>query len=411
MASFDIGVIEILSIVLPIVFVLISLLIWFKYGKDDPVIETVEFYPPAGFNSAEVGFLYKGRADNNEVVSLLIYLANKGYLKICETVERNLFSKVKGFKLTKLKEYDGNNENERLFLEGLFSPSAALNIKRFLSQRYNPQGVEEEVHTELSEVTSEDLYDYFYETLNAIISNLNNEENERRIFEESSSGKGFYLVLMNIVTFLLITIKPVLDCSSPLVEGSGSVILPFALLFPGIGFTILLRMVFGNTYISTKIFGLLFGIIFGGVPWGILVLPALLVEPIYLVANIIGYVSIFVIVVLLKLMPKRTPYGNEILGRIRGFKTFVETAEKPRLEAMVMENPTYFYDILPYTYVLGVSDTWIKKFETISLCAPYWYDGSPSFDAASFGSFINSTMYTASKAMGSCPTIDTGGPD
>ena len=72
-------------------------------------------------------------------------------------------------------------------------------------------------------------------------------------------------------------------------------------------------------------------------------------------------------VLLFKAMPKRTKYGNEILGKIKGFKKFLETAEKPRLEAMVMENPTYFYDILPYTYVLGVSDKWIKKFETISL--------------------------------------------
>jgi hypothetical protein len=31
-----------------------------RFGNDEKVIETVEFYPPEGFNSAEVGFLYKG---------------------------------------------------------------------------------------------------------------------------------------------------------------------------------------------------------------------------------------------------------------------------------------------------------------------------------------------------------------
>lgn len=30
---------------------------------------------------------------------------------------------------------------------------------------------------------------------------------------------------------------------------------------------------------------------------------------------------------------------------------------------MVTNNPICFYDILPYTYVLGISDKWIKKFE------------------------------------------------
>lgn len=65
-----------LAALLPILFVVITFILWRKYGKDDPVIETVEFYPPEGFNSAEIGFLYKGKADNQDVISLLIYLAN-----------------------------------------------------------------------------------------------------------------------------------------------------------------------------------------------------------------------------------------------------------------------------------------------------------------------------------------------
>ena len=45
-----------------------------------------------------------------------------------------------------------------------------------------------------------------------------------------------------------------------------------------------------------------------------------------------------------------------------------------------MENSEYFYNILPYAYVLGVSDKWIKKFESISLQAPSWYDSPNTFD-------------------------------
>lgn len=56
----------------PILFLVIALLLWYKYGRDDQVIETVEFYPPQGFNSLEVGFLYKGKAENQDVTSLLI---------------------------------------------------------------------------------------------------------------------------------------------------------------------------------------------------------------------------------------------------------------------------------------------------------------------------------------------------
>ena len=32
---------------------------------------------------------------------------------------------------------------------------------------------------------------------------------------------------------------------------------------------------------------------------------------------------------------------------------------------MVADNPNYFYNLLPYTYVLNISKKWIKKFENI----------------------------------------------
>ena len=98
-----------------------------------------------------------------------------------------------------------------------------------------------------------------------------------------------------------------------------------------------------------------------------------------------------------------------MLGKLEGFKEFLETAEKEKLEALVHDNPTYFYDILPYAYVLGVSDTWMKKFETISLEAPDWYYGSHAFTVATFSTFMSSAMATASTSMSSSPSSSGGG--
>ena len=99
-----------------------------------------------------------------------------------------------------------------------------------------------------------------------------------------------------------------------------------------------------------------------------------------------------------------------MLGRIRGFKNFLETAEKDKLEALVMENPQYFYEILPYTYVLDVSDTWMKKFESITLEPPTWYSGHYStFDVVMFHHFMNTTMTTATSSMTSQPSSGSGG--
>ena len=54
-------------------------------------------------------------------------------------------------------------------------------------------------------------------------------------------------------------------------------------------------------------------------------------------------------------------------------------SEKEKLEMLVEQDPSYFYNILPYTYVLGVSNKWIKKFEDIKMEPPEWYD-SPGFN-------------------------------
>ena len=154
---------------------------------------------------------------------------------------------------------------------------------------------------------------------------------------------------------------------------------------------------------------IMFGLFFGGVPWTMIMFPLFIKDSIYLVIYMLGLICIFCLLACLKYLPKRTTYGNEMLGKLRGFKNFLTTVEKEKLEAMVMQNPNYFYDILPYTYVLGVSDKWIKKFESISLQAPSWYCSSNSFDISSFGTFMNSTMISARSAMSSSPASSSGG--
>lgn len=456
-AGLNINIMDYIMFLIPVIFLVIAILLWYKFGRDDQVIETVEFYPPEGLNSLDVGFLYKGKAENKDITSLLIFLANKGYLeinnkkinlnsekinlnqdsensanqKIIELQNKineerinnpnskkikyyenmldiyknidtpidyeqyglkssiNKLNRKNKFFIKKLKDYDGTNINEQWFMDGLFE-------------------------YDRTEVTDKMLYNNFYITNNRILNNVNNKQNMDKIFEKSATNKKFLIILMIIATYCLITIPPIFA------YGESSSLL-FALLFPGIGFTVLFKLVFGETQtiyvngratyssIGTKIFGLVWGLGFGGIPWAFMVLPALKQDPVYLVGYGLGLVCVLGMVICLKYLPKRTPYGNEILGKLKGFRNFLETAEKDKLETMVIQDPTYFYNILPYTYVLGVSDKWIKKFESISLQAPSWYDSSNGFDLSSFGTFIKSTMVSAQSAMSSSPSSSSGG--
>ena len=67
------------------------------------------------------------------------------------------------------------------------------------------------------------------------------------------------------------------------------------------------------------------------------------------------------------LMGRKTDYAEDVIAKIKGFKEYLLTVEKDKLETLVEENPNYFYEILPYTYVLNISRKWIKKFENIPL--------------------------------------------
>lgn len=412
-------------ILLCMAFVLIAGGLWVKYGKDDTIVEIVEFHPPKGYNSAEVGFLYEGAAETKSIISLLVYLANKGYLKISGIESNGVFKKTKSFRLTKLKEYDGNNEIEQIFFHGLFKDSKVRAIHMDKAKKIMKEAKKQGKKISLSDalematdnysykssVTANDLYNNFYTTLNRIKMICNCTENKNKIFEKAARGKGKWLKLMLIIIFLFITEIPLLAY-----YGEGIVIVSiFALAFTGIGFNVLLDSVIDSfinitkrvKITSTGIMGITMGGLFAGIPWIMFVLPALKGKLLYIIMYIVGLLSIAALKIFIKIMPKRTPYGKEMLGKIKGFRRFLETAEKSQLEALVNENPKYFYDILPYTYALGVSDVWMRQFETIALQAPDWYETDYSFNIHEFSHFMNHTMKMAENVMSSSPSSDS----
>ncbi|MFC2447986.1 MAG: DUF2207 domain-containing protein, partial [Candidatus Nanoperiomorbus sp.] len=79
-------------------------------SKSTPV---VQYTAPDGLNSLELVFANDNTIPHKNAASMVVYLANKGYLTIDIDGEN--------FTLTKLKDYDGQNESERIFMNGLFN--------------------------------------------------------------------------------------------------------------------------------------------------------------------------------------------------------------------------------------------------------------------------------------------------
>ena len=111
-------------------------------------------------------------------------------------------------------------------------------------------------------------------------------------------------------------------------------------------------------------------------------------------------------------MRKRTETGNSWYGRLLGFKNFIDKAEKDRILTLVEQNPSYFYNVLPYAYVLGVTDKWAKNFEHIGIQPPRWYHGyygSPAFNTIVFTSLMTRHMNGFQSAMTARPQSRSGG--
>ena len=348
--------------------VFVSYLLWRKYGDDEPIVKVKCSTPPRNYNSAELGFFEKGQSIPEDIMTLLIGLANKGYLKIQENFDTTLFVKERNFKIIKLKEYDGNNEYEKIFFEGLF--------------RYN---------TEVSEI---ELDKRFYLTLQKIENKLESKHNTKLIFEESGAAKGKIVLLIGIIVLIATLIIPVY-----VLYGLSKIKFAFVFIIcEAIGFAALKTI---PQYDLNKKSNIVFVFLMVFIFLFFMITPVknvtnlLKVNYIYNIVYFIGLISFAIILFITHYMPKRTKFGTEILGEIEGFKDYLESADKKDIEEQIKKEPMYFYQMLPYTYVLDTTYKWIKVFEEIGITKPDWYDSENEFKFEYLNNFIEKTMSLA----------------
>ncbi|MCA9386584.1 DUF2207 domain-containing protein [Candidatus Dojkabacteria bacterium] len=90
-------------------------------------------------------------------------------------------------------------------------------------------------------------------------------------------------------------------------------------------------------------------------------------------------------------MPAKTHKGSEVYSEIRGFKMYMETAERFRVQNLT---PETFEKYLSYAIVFGIEKQWAKNFKDIYNHAPEWYEGSDITDAVLFSSFARNFAST-----------------
>jgi uncharacterized membrane protein YgcG len=382
-----------------IIFSVLALFFWVRYGRDNKLVAPIQFYPPNNMTSAEVGYIINDTVDPRDVTSLIIYWASKGYLKIIEDEEddstafsrlANKFSK-KEFTLEKVKELQNPKGFENIMFNDLF-----------------------DVYGDGKYVKSADLKQTFYTTLNVVTSQIRAYfyPTERSIYEKTSLKlRALVVVMAFLSTFAFLSIAFGIELYSAMLGVAIGAIGTAFILLPVLFFVYYLdtnkHMRSAKTIIKAFLMLLVVvPIVFGGL--SLAGISLLTFSDVVMIA-----VSSIFMIFISSIMPKRTPYGDQVLNLILGFRTFLQTAEKDRLERLVDDNPEYFYDTLAFALVLGVSDKWAKKFEDITIEPPNWYVSSAmyrtGFNAMMFNQAFSSSFNTLQTSMASTPPSSRGG--
>ena len=248
-------------------------------------------------------------------------------------------------------------------------------------------------------VTSKQLSNQFYTTVNAIISASKDSEVKKRYFGEKDPLRA-KLLIVKICAFVALLIGALLGVIAAvgLVEENmlySSLFVISAIIFSSIatvnngkkwsavGVTILsLVFVNASVFLWRDYFNSVPLMVCCAISASLITIASAIASPIY----------------------HRTEAGYKLKGEIMGFKEFIETVDKPRIEAMVEQDPQLFYHILPYAYALGVSKAWVSQFEGIAVQPADWCDVAGAYNYASVVSFMDHGMPALATSMGVTPS-------
>ncbi len=347
----------IITIVISILLSLFSYILWRIYGKD--VKYTIEFEKniPSKLNTIDVSLIEKGYLNNENAIYLLLDLANRGYLKISEE-ENNEFT------ITRNKDYDGSNYKEASFIRALFRKNMTVNISEYI-EALNKES-KTPYQKELDKKITKDNIKYrLIRAIKNVMSISKSNEEKNKYFETKSNNKKTYLLFSITIILVLIT-------SIPFIEINKLYLLPISVLFSSISLFILINIV-ENVDLKKKNNKITILLLFAIIALIVLLTPSFKQNRIYFIAFLIGIMAVTFILFLYKYMPKRTIHGTRLYSKIEGLKKYLNEVSDKELKLVLKDNPNYLYDILPYSYILGIESVIFNKLKKLNIEEPKWY--------------------------------------
>lgn len=371
----------IISMIIPLVFALISYLIWHIYGKDVKIKYRKTSNYPKKYNPLELSILYKEQATKEDCFNLLIYLANKGYLTIKENTKKEIT-------IEKNKEYDGKNYIESSFLKSLFRQNKTVTMAEYINALE-----EKKINSRsqyLKEIPKKEVYSKFNKASNLSLSLINRPEEKNKYYEKKPENIKNILLLQVIIILITIT-------SIPFIEISKLYLLPISVVLSIVTLKIIVDALnFLNLEKITKKDIILLVVIFVAICL-LISLPLFGKNRLYFISYLINCLSASFILFLYKYMPKRSIYGSKEYSKVKGFKTFIEECTLEEFQRVLEIDENYLYNIYPYLSILGIEEELIKKIKTLKIKDPSWLITTSNLTPTKFLNTLNRIKYNLTK--------------
>lgn len=315
-------------------------------------VTVIEYNAPEGMSSAEVGVVIDGNADLSDLTSLIVWFASKGYLKIKEgTVKKRLFSKDENdIELQKLSDLPSDAPKyQTLFWKVLFGDGDKVALSELGDK-----------HTGIAAA------------LRALQKHFRGKRSLTRLHWPS---------LIAALCFLASGVAAIITSGTVSTWGE-SCLWVFSLFIWAAPLLLvgLLRIVISDydmisktwhrlmQYLTIVVLGVADVFCYHALCYS----PYDTLMPGWVMYSLVG--AGWLIALFSGRMERDSRYRQEMMSLLLGFREFIDKAEMPMLKAQVDEDPAYFYNVLPYAMVFGLTKKWQKQFKDIDTPAPDWYE-------------------------------------
>lgn len=377
--TFEDGAIKNFSDLTPFIFTLIAAVLLitlvavkFAFFNKNFLTPVVNYEAPDKMDPLLMGKLIDNSVNKEDVTSLIFYWASKGYIKInLDDKNDPVLIRITHALPEPCPSY------ERLMYNSLFQSGDMVKISQL---KYK-----------------------FYGTVEQITSMVNKQT--KGLYDKKSVGIS---IAFSVLSGFILGLAPFLLA---LFRVSAKMLLwfPFVAIAPMVFLNVLAQAIVYTKHKldKAKLFLSVGGIVLLSAICGVFYVILVSSGIMGLWAKITMYVICCAVAAASPMLITRTESYTRSLNDIIGFKNFIALAEKDQLEMMLEDDPQFYYRILPYAQVLGVTDKWENKFKGLTVEPPQWLSGSyvsTYIEFSILNSMIRNSFGSMSVGMASRPS-------